>query len=150
MDQKGLNGYTESITLKLKPHKVSRNKVFFIVQCSNGDIEAQMSVKGIFSHIEVKLIFMDSDNDSRITRMCSGVQKKIMHSIEESLISSNYNSSRVMAYPGYKCQYCNRFCQINPNETWIKCEPCYKTSPLPSGMKKFFAKGNVSYLKLIF
>ena len=145
MDQEGLNGNTESITLKLQPHKVSRNKVFFIVKCSNGDIEAQMSVKGNFSHIEVKLYFMDSDNEINKEIMCSGVQDKIMHSIEESLKSSNYNSSRVKAYPGYKCQYCNRFGQINPNTTQTECEPCYKTTPLPSGMKKFFAKGNVSY-----
>ena len=145
MDQEGLNGSTESITLKLQPHKVSRNKVFFIVKCSNGDIKAQMSVKGNFSHIEVKLYFMDSDNEINKEIMCSGVKDKIMHSIEESLKSSNYNSSRVKAYPGYKCQYCNCFGQINPNTTQTECEPCYKTTPLPSGIKKFFAKGNVSY-----
>ena len=145
MDQKG---NTESITLKLKPHKVSRNKVFFIVKCSNGDIEAQMSVKGLFSHIEVKLYFMDSDNGSNKEKMCSGVQEKIMHSIEESLKSSNYNSSRVKAYPGYKCKNCKQFCQIIPNKTRIKCEPCWKTTPLPSGVKKFFAQGNASYLIL--
>ena len=145
MDQKG---NTESITLKLKPHKVSRNKVFFIVNCSNGDIEAQMSVKGLFSHIEVKLYFMDSDNESNKAKMCSGVQEKITHSIEESLKSSNYNSSRVKAYPGYKCKDCKRFCQIFPNKTRIKCEPCWKTTPLPSGVKKFFAQGNASYLTL--
>ena len=145
MDQKG---NTESITLKLKPHEVSRNKVFFIVKCSNGDIEAQMSVKGLFSHIEVKLYFMDSDNESNKAKMCSDVLKKIMHSIEESLKSSNYNSSRVKAYPGYKCKDCKRFCQIFPNKTRIKCEPCWKTMPLPSGVKKFFAQGNASYIIL--
>ena len=145
MDQKG---NTESITLKLKPHKVSRNKVFFIVKCSNGNIEAQMSVKGVFSHIEVKLYFMDSNNESNKAKMRSGVQEKIMHSIEESLKSSKYNSSRVKAYPGYKCKDCKQFCQIIPNKTLIICEPCWKTTPLPSGVKKFFAQGNASYLIL--
>ena len=144
MDQKR---NTESITLKLKPHKVSRNKVFFIVKFSNGDIiKAQMSVKGLFSHIEVKLYFMDSDNESNKEKMCSGVQENIMHSIEESLKSCNYNSSRVKAYPGYKCKDCKRFCQIFPNKTRIKCEPCWKTTPLPSGVTKFFAQGNACYI----
>ena len=148
MDQEGLNGNTESITLKLQPHKVSRNKVFFIVKCSNGDIEAQMSIKGLFSHIEVKLYFMDSDNESNKEKMCNGVQEKIMHSIEESLEYSNYNSSRIMAYPGYKCQNCNRFCQIIRIKWEIKCKHCWITTPLPPGMKKFFVKGNASYLIL--
>ena len=151
MDQEGLNGNTESITLKLQPHKMYRNKVFFIVKCSNGDIEAQMSVKGLFSHLEVKLYFMDSDNESIKAKMCSGVEEKIMHSIEDSLKSSNYNSSRVKAYPGYKCQKCNCFCEIIfPNTTGIKCELCWEITPLPPGVKKFFAKGNASYLILLY